>query len=925
MTRHPIALAIALALGASVPLYGCDRVTGLTEQEHIQRAKDFEDKGNLKGSIVELKNAIQKNPNSPQARLLLGQIYLKAGMSAEAEKELTRAEKLGVSRESIKLQLGEALVNLGEYQRVLEEIQPGEQTSGPNLARIYQLRADALLGQGQLKPACELFQRSLDTDRNNPATYWGLARCAIAERNMPAAQEWLDAALKLPEKQARTWVFIGDLKQVSNDIEGSLSAYSSALKIDPANPGALQSRATINTVLGRLEPARIDVDKVRELYPKSVAASYLQAFLHFAEKKYPEAREASLETLKMAPDYLPSLLLAGRIESALGNLQMAETYFGKVLRVVPRNGFALRALATTQLRLGRPDDATKTIAPIDIENSSDPGLLALAGDIAVAKKNFSRATFLFEKAAALSPGSAAIRSELGMVRLAQGDERAMDDLQTAARMEGAAEEVDSVIILSLIKRKQFDAALDSIARLEKKRPEEPLAAYYRGVTLLGKEDIAKARASFEQALALDPVFLPAATSLAALDMLDNKPDAARARFEAVLKEDANNVRAMMALADLAASRSDEPEQVKWLEKAIKTDPRALAPRSSLVQHRLAKKEPGKALALAREAVDANPEDLGAQSLLGTTQMAAGDAENAVATFTKLAQKRPDSTDLQLRLVLAQVAAKKYAEARTTLNRSLQGNPDNLQMLDTLVRLELADKKPQVALQVAQQMQKRQPKSPVGHDRAGDILASLKRHPEAVAAYRQALTLGAPSATLVKLLGVMTAAGDRKGADNFLATWIAQHPADREARRYAAQLHMRSGRNRDAIAQLEAVQRQYPDDVAAINDLALLYQLEKDVRARPTAEQALRLAPDNAAVMDTLGWILVDEGQFKRALELLGKASARAAKAGSIQYHYAVALARSGNKAEAKKQLRLLLGSDAKFPERKDAEKLLNTL
>ena len=60
MTKHPVALAIALALSVSVALPGCDNTASLTEQEHIQRAKDFEDKGNLKGSIVELKNAVQK-------------------------------------------------------------------------------------------------------------------------------------------------------------------------------------------------------------------------------------------------------------------------------------------------------------------------------------------------------------------------------------------------------------------------------------------------------------------------------------------------------------------------------------------------------------------------------------------------------------------------------------------------------------------------------------------------------------------------------------------------------------------------------------------------------------------------------------------------------------------------------------------------
>ena len=74
MSKHPAASAIALAFAASLMGAGCDRISQVTEQEHIQWAKDFEDKGNLKGSIIELKNAIQKNPDNAQARLLLGQV-----------------------------------------------------------------------------------------------------------------------------------------------------------------------------------------------------------------------------------------------------------------------------------------------------------------------------------------------------------------------------------------------------------------------------------------------------------------------------------------------------------------------------------------------------------------------------------------------------------------------------------------------------------------------------------------------------------------------------------------------------------------------------------------------------------------------------------------------------------------------------------
>ena len=58
--------------------------------------------------------------------------------------------------------------------------------------------------------------------------------------------------------------------------------------------------------------------------------------------------------LKTAPDYVPALLLGGSIEYALGNLQTAEAHLNKVVKATPNNLYALRLLAATQLRLGRP-------------------------------------------------------------------------------------------------------------------------------------------------------------------------------------------------------------------------------------------------------------------------------------------------------------------------------------------------------------------------------------------------------------------------------------------------------------------------------------------------------------------------------------------------------------------------------------------
>lgn len=926
MTKHPVALAIALAFATSAALSGCDRITNLTEQEHIQRAKDFEDKGDVKASIVELKNAIQKNPESPQARLLLGQLYLKAGMGDEAEKELTKAKKLGVSQETINPQLGEALLLTGEYRRVLDEIQPGEQTSKANLARIMQLRADALLKLGQLQDACNLFQKSLNTDPNNAPTYWGLAHCAVAERDMAKARKWLNTALEIKNRQAKTWILIGELEQnFNNNIEAALAAYSNALKLEPGNLEALRNRAAINTRFGNMKNARIDIEKINKLAPESLYASYLQALLKFKENKYSEARDAVQESIKKAPDYVPALMLGGTIEYRLDNLQTAESHFNKVVRTLPRNPYAIRMLAATQLRLGRPDDAAKTLGPFDLEKVTDTGILAIAGEIATAKKEFSKAAYYFEKAAEFSPNNAALRSELGMARLAQGDSRAMADLHAAAAMEGSDSQIDNVIILNQLKQKQFDAALISIAELEKKQPQSPLPWNYRGMAYLGKNDVAKARHSLEQALKLEPKFLPAAAILARLDILNKEPEAARKRFESILENDKSNVGAMMALADLAATQNQEKSHVDWLEKAVKADPKNIVPSTGLVQHYLAKNESQKAQAIARETLNANPDSIQAMNLLGATQLASGNNSDAIDTFNRITLKSPQSPDAYLNLALAQITDKQIASARNSLKKAIQLKSDFNKAHDALLRLELTEKNPEAALQIARQIQIQQPGSPYGFDREGDILLSQNKFPQAIKAYELALSKGAGSGGVIKLHRALHISGASKSAEQRLQEWLKKNPKDISVRNYAAEFYMATLLDRDAIAQYEEVIKLAPQNVVAHNNLAILYQKVKDSRALSVAEQAYKLEPDNPHVLDTLGWILVEQGRMPRALELLNKAVTKSPNNGSFRYHYGVALARTGKKAEAKKELKAAIAHSKKSLELEQAKALLKDL
>lgn len=928
MTKHPIGLAFAMILTTAAILSGCNRTTNFTEQEHIQRAKDFEDKGNLKGSIIELKNAIQKNPDSPEARLLLGQIYLKTGLGAEAEKELTHAEKLGVNHETIQIQLGEALLLMGEYNRVLDEIQPGSHTSKVSLARIQQIRADALINKGKLQDACNLYEQSLSTDTTNPPTYWGLAKCAIAKKNTAKAKELLATALKINNKQGSTWVHIGDLSRFDNNSQEALVAYTNALKLEPNNLEALERRTNTNILLSQSEKARKDLDIIRKLSPKSVPANYLTALLYFQQKKFPEAHEALQEVFKITDNYMPSVLLAGTTAYALGSYQQAEGYLNQYLARFPDDSYARKALAATKIKQNQPDKALEVLSPLLIPSSQDVQALSLAGEAHLRNKDYNKAMGYLDHASELDPKNAAIRTQRATGHLARGEsDKALFDLEQAVSLSEKAGRADLMLITLELGRKEYDQAIEAVSALEKKLPNNPITQYFRAIALLGKQDQAGARKALDRALTIQPNFFPAAASLARFDMAENKPDAARQRFEAILDNDKNNIHAMLALAELSALEKKESENVSWLKKAIQADPKAIKPRATLVRYHLTKKENQKALNLANEAVNNNPDSLEALELLGTTQMATGNKAASITTFTRITKKAPQSPGALLTLALAQIADKQRGNARVNLLQALQFKPDFIQAQEALIRLELLDNKSGPALQIARQIQVQQPMSPAGFDREADILLSQKHYLQAIKAYEQALTKesAGSSGLIIKLHRALAMSGNAKSAEQRLNLWLKQNPNDIAVRSYAAEYYLSTNQNHEAITEYEKLIKLAPQSALVLNNLANLYLREKDSRALTTAEQAFKLSPDHPFVQDTLGWILLGQGQVPRGIDLLRKATSKAPKSATIKYHYAVALVRNGNKVAAKNELAAVISLGQKFPELEEAKALLKSL
>jgi Tfp pilus assembly protein PilF len=97
-----------------------------------------------------------------------------------------------------------------------------------------------------------------------------------------------------------------------------------------------------------------------------------------------------------------------------------------------------------------------------------------------------------------------------------------------------------------------------------------------------------------------------------------------------------------------------------------------------------------------------------------------------------------------------------------------------------------------------------------------------------------------------------------------------------------------------------VVKRNPNNPAALNNLAWAYQQEKDPRALGTAEQAFKLAGDNPGVLDTLGWMLVEQGNTHAACRCCRKPAAwRRIRLRSVTTWQSACINRATNRARAR--------------------------
>ena len=318
----------------------------------------------------------------------------------------------------------------------------------------------------------------------------------------------------------------------------------------------------------------------------------------------------------------------------------------------------------------------------------------------------------------------------------------------------------------------------------------------------------------------------------------------------------------------------------------------------------------------------------AQVLLARAYQSLGRLEDAAAVFREQIKISPQSSQPYLLLGLILRQQNKIDEARKAFENAQRLAPENLLAFSQLVDLDIESRDFATALQRVHAQLQKTPQSPAAHFLEGKVYAAQGQWDRAEAALLKTLELDPNSSSAYDLLtSIYVAANKLPQAITQLKSLLSKSPDNARALMLSALTYEKMNEFAKARDAYEKLLSAKPDLPPVLNNLAYLYaeRLDELDKAHDLAQKARALQPGDAAIADTLGWILYKRGDYKQALALLQESAQNLPNNPEIQFHLGMASYMMGRTDEARTAFRQAAAAPADFPGKEEAKRRLSLL
>lgn len=440
-------------------------------------------------------------------------------------------------------------------------------------------------------------------------------------------------------------------------------------------------------------------------------------------------------------------------------------------------------------------------------------------------------------------------------------------------------------------------------------------------------------------LQVEPASVRAAQARSALMVQANRLDELAPQISALLAQDAVAVPAnLMHLNRLLARHADK--------KAVQTlVDRVASPYDTLPEAHFAMAQAAgnagdemRALSEAEKALLLRP-DWEPAALFRAQLQSRQSQTTAIDGLQAFVERYPAARDVRLALARLLIAEKRYGESRTHFDVLIKEVPNNPEVIYPLAMLALQQGDAvRARAELEHLLQTEFPDKSTVHFFIAQIDEEQKRPEAALAQYLQVIageqyiaarsraaliqqklgrqeaaretlrgTRGVSEAERTQLLlaesQLLRETGQHAEAYDLLEKSLLKHPASTELLYEAALLAERLGKPDILEKHLQRLLEINPEHAHALNALGYSWA-DRNVRlgeAEKLIDHALQVAPDDAFIMDSRGWVYFRQGRLAEALATLQKAYAMK-KDGEIAAHLGEVLWALNRKDEARQLL-----------------------
>jgi cellulose synthase operon protein C len=910
-------LALAVIGGGVWWKYGRNRDPFASAQLLIE-------KGDLRGALLELRNIVRLNPQNVTAHFRLGQVELQLGDAVAGEKDLRDARDMGFDARSVNLLLAQAYMAQSKYKELLREFSPQglppEQASPLLIMRAAaQLATDDSAGaQASAAEAERILPQSVEAQLNS-------ARIALALHDFTGSEQKVDRALSLNPRSAEALLLKGQLLNLKGDRIRAIESFNAAIAANPNMITARLERANALVSSNEDAKAREDVDAALKLAPNSALAVYLQGVLLARAQDYPGADAALSKLGQLIGQFPRGLYFMAVTKYNEGQGEQAADAAARYLVRNPNDPEAIKLSAKIELAGRRYPHAIEVLSrALDI-GQADSEILDLLGRAYSLNGQPAQAIQTLQRAAALAPDNAEILTRLASIRMGMGDvSGATSDLEHSLEITPTGTDAGEALVAAALSSGDLDKAALALDRLKRQEGDSEAVGNLGGMIKMAQQDLDGARTLLTDVAKRFPKSVQTRINLARVLVVQDKPKEAEQLLNEVVQNDPANAAALSALMPILLADGRAQRAVALLETAHAAQPRNAAVTLTLADLELRTNNAKQALVIINQNLKDQSTNTALLAMRARVQLVLGQATEARDSLHQILDLEPGNVEIRRNLSEMLLAASDNNGAKALLVAGLKASPGDAGLMQYYIgivtRLDGLD----AALAAADKLAADPANQPAARLLKGDIYVLAGRFADAIAAYGAEMRSNPTSALVLRNSAALGAAGRADPAAQGLRDWLAVHPDDIEVAAALAALDIVAHRYYDAETHLQAVLAKRPNDASALNNLAWVYQQRNDVRARTVAQKAYLISP-TPQIADTLGWILVGQGNAAPGLTLLRQAAALQPDEPTVQYHLAVALNANGQPDKAVAVLRPVVLGPASFDEKQEAARLLQEL